>query len=593
MIDRKTKLRFRRNVRKGKRQVEGIGIQAEDHLERLFIRRLHRLITVRRFVLSWLLLVVFLFGASVFQLRALSDHYLRSAPAEGGVFTEGVIGSFTNANPLYATGGVDGGVSRLLFSSLLKYDKEGELTNDLATSWKADENGEVYTVTLRQDAQWHDGNPVTVEDVVFTYKMIQDPNTQSPLFPGWRDVKIEAVNDEQIKFTLPNVFAAFPHSLTNGIIPEHILGEVSADQMRSDQFNTVRPVGSGPFEWEAVEVSGDNPEERQEQISLTRNEAYYDGAPKLRRFVVKTFREESVMLESYQDREIMAMSGLSNIPDTIESDGLSRYSVPQTGAVMVFFKTSEGVLQNKAVRQALTHAVDVNDVIEQLLEPVIRVDSPLLRGQLGYDEELTQREYDLKKARKILSENGWEKGEDGIMIKGERRLEFNLKAPSSSEFTIVSGKLQEYWRELGAEVTVDQPDDPELQSIVSLHQYEAVMYSVSIGKDPDVFAFWHSSQADVRAENRLNLSEYQSTEADQSLEGGRTRVNPKLRAVKYQPFLQAWRNDAPALALYQPQYLYVAREAIGSFDPQVLHDPNDRYGNVHDWTIKTRKIHKN
>ena len=70
---------------------------------------------------------------------------------------------------------------------------------------------------------------------------------------------------------------------------------------------------------------------------------------------------------------------------------------------------------------------------------------------------------------------------------------------------------------------------------------------------------WHSSQADVRAENRLNLSEYQSDEVDQSLESGRTRIDPKLRAVKYEPFLEAWREDAPALALYQPQYLYIVR----------------------------------
>lgn len=593
MIDRKAKLRFRRNVRKGKRQVEDISIQAEEQLERLFIRRLHRLLAVRRFVLTWLLLIVFLVSASVFQLRALSGHYLVTAPADGGVFTEGVLGSFTNANPLYATGGVDGGVSQLLFSSLFEYDANGQLVNDLATSWDVDETGKVFTVTMRTDAKWHDGAPVTVEDVLFTYAMIQNPDAQSPLFSSWRDVKIKATSTDTIVFTLPNVFAPFPHSLTNGIIPKHILENVSADQLRADQFNTIQPIGSGPFAWEAVAVSGQTPEERQEQIALRRNSLYYRGAPRLQRFVVKTFRSEDTMLRQFEDRELHAMSGLTSVSDAIDGTSLEQYSLPLTGAVMVFFKTSEGVLQDKAVRTALVQSVDTNEVVAELLYPVITVNSPLLKGQLGYDETITQLEYDVEAAAKTLDEAGWKRNADGIREKDGTKLQFSLKAPNTSEFAVVTRKLQEHWSAVGVQVDVDQPSDSELQSIVSLHQYEAVAYSISIGNDPDVFAFWHSSQADIRANNRLNLSEYSSDVADQALEGGRTRTDPALRAVKYQPFLKAWRSDAPALALYQPQYLYVVRGHLNGFESQLLHSSNDRYSNVQNWTVRTKKVYKN
>ena len=492
MIDRKTKLRLRRNVRKSRRQVENIGIQAEDQLERLFIRRLHRLVDVRRFVLGWVLLIVFLVAASVYQLRALSPYYLVSEPANGGVYTEGVLGSFTNANPLYATGGVDGGVSRLLFSSLLTYDEDGKLVNDLAENWKVDVSGRVYTVSIRTDAFWHDGRPVTIDDVVFTYKTIQDPNAKSPLFSSWRDVKVRKVNDTTVRFQLPNVFAAFPYSLTNGIIPKHILESVATDQLRSDQFNTVQPIGSGPFEWEAVEVSGTSPEERQEQIALRKNASYYRGEPKLQRFVVKTFRDEKVMQQSFENREIIAMGGFSTIPDTIDTSSTSSYNLPLTGAVMVFFKTTEGVLKNKEVRQALVQSVDTQAVIEQMLYPAVRVDSPLLRNQIGYNSKLTQLSFNTSKAKKTLDKAGWKVGPDGIRQKGKQKLEFNLKAPNNSEFTIITGELQKYWNAIGVQVSVDQPDDSELQSIVSLHQYDAVAYSISIGGDPDVFAFWHS-----------------------------------------------------------------------------------------------------
>lgn len=592
MIDRKTKLRFRRNVRKGRRQVEDLSIQAEEHLERLFIRRLHRLINVRRFVLTWLTLIVFLVGASVFQLRALSGHYLKSAPDEGGVYTEGVIGSFTNANPLYAIGGVNGEVSRLLFSSLLEYDKNGSLVGDLATDWRVDETGKIYTVTIREDVLWHDQTPLTVDDVVFTYQTLQNPDAKSPLFISWRDVRIEA-SDNKVIFTLPNVFAAFPHSLTNGIVPKHILENVVADQLRSDRFNTVSPIGSGPFMWDLVEVTGETPEERQEHIALTRNPNYYKGSPKLQRFIIKTFRSEEFMTKRFADRELTAMGGLSSISDSLERGSFQEMNLPLTGAVMVFFRTTEGVLQDKAVRQALVHGVNVGHVVRSLSTPVIRVDSPLLRGQLGYNTELTQLDYNVKKAQKLLDEAGWKANGDGVRQKGDELLRFSLKAPNDSEFTIITRELQNFWSQIGVQVDVDQPGDNELQSIVALHQYEAVLYSVSIGNDPDVFAFWHSSQADVRAENRLNFSEYQSNQADQALEGGRTRIDPKLRAVKYEPFLRAWREDAPALALYQPNYLYIARDHIEGFNRSVLHSSKDRFNNVENWSIRTKKVYKN
>lgn len=593
MIDRRTRLRVRRGVRKSKRQVEDIGVQAEEQLERHFIRRLHRLVHVRRFVIGWVLLLVLMTGITVVQLRALGSYYLKTGPAAGGTYTEGIVGSFTNANPLFATGGIDGAVSRLVFSSLLKYDNNGELSSDLAEKWSVDETGKVYTVTLRPDVLWHDGTPLTVEDVIFTYKTIQNPDAQSPLFSSWRDVRIAAKDDKSITFTLPNVLASFPYSLTNGIVPRHILQEVPADQLRSDRFNTVRPVGSGPFSWEIVEVSGQTPEERQEQVALRRYEEYHQGAPRLQRFIIRTFRTEEALLSSFEQRELNAMSGLSSVPDNMDEElAMNEISLPLTGSVMIFFKTTEGVLADKTVRQALVRAADTQAIVQSLPFSVLAVDSPLLKGQLGYDSSITQLEYDIATAKKQLEEAGWKLGEDGIRVKGDQRLAFTLKAPNISEFTETTRQLKDMWREVGADVEVDQPNDTELQSLLSLHQYEAVAYSISVGKDPDVFAFWHSSQADVRSNNRLNLSEYQSDVTDQALEGGRTRTEPALRSVKYKPFLEAWRDDAPALALYQPRYLYVVRGRLYGFENNLVNSAIDRYTNVHNWMIRTEKVYR-
>src|SRR5690606_2699386 len=158
---------FRRALRMRRRQVEGMGEHVEHGLDSLFFRRLHRLVGVRRFVSVWVLLLVFLSGGVLVQIRALSNYYQSLQPAPGGNYVEGVVGTFTNANPIYATSSADRTVSRLLFGSLLTHDNSGNLRGDLASSWEVDSRGRVYTVTLRDNIFWHDGKPLTAEDVVF------------------------------------------------------------------------------------------------------------------------------------------------------------------------------------------------------------------------------------------------------------------------------------------------------------------------------------------------------------------------------------------------------------------------------------------
>src|SRR6185503_418921 len=116
----------------------------------------------------------------------------------------------------------------------------------------------------------------------------------------------------------------------------------------------------------------------------------------------------------------------------------------------------------------------------------------------------------------------------------------------TSEYAAVTAALQKAWKAVGVDVQVTQLSDIDLQSVVSRHEYSAVLYGISLGTDPDVFAYWHSSQADPRSTSRLNLSEYTSVTADRALEAGRSRSDPSVRAAKYRPFLDVWRADAPA-----------------------------------------------
>ncbi len=592
LFDRATKLRWRRRFRRSKRQVEYFGVQAEDNLERHFFKRLSRLTRVRRFIAAWVLLFILLIGGVLFQTRILGRYYLRATPAAGGIYAEGILGTFTNVNPIYVASSVDNSVERLVFSGLFKYDQDNKLVGDLAESWAVDARGTTYTVTLKPNLVWHDGQPLTADDVVYTYTTIQTPDAKSPLFNSWSGIKVQKVDARVVTFTLPSILTAFPHSMTNGLLPKHILDGTPSAQLRSVAFNTTRPVGSGPFKWEAVEVSGTNPAEREQRIGLVPNPDYVGGEPSIEKFIIRTFQDEDKLTKAFLNREVNAVAGLTVVPEEVKKDlSIREYNVPLSSEVMAFFKNSSPVFSDVRVRRAMSYATNPPEIIAGINRPVLPVTGPLLRSQIGFDSSIKQNTSNVVEANRLLDEAGWKANVNGRRFKDGQPLQFSLTTQSNSVYDSASQLLKKQWEAVGAKVGIISLQDDELQSALTSqgHNYDVLLYGISLGADPDVFAFWHSSQANPLSGSRLNFSEYQSTIADRALEGGRTRPEDAVRASKYKPFLIAWRDDAPAVALYQPRYLYVAREPLYGFTPTLMNNGADRFNNVNNWKIRISK----
>lgn len=589
MWNRAAKLRFRRKFRMQKRQVTTAGEQLEQHLDKHFFRRLDHVVPVRRFVLAWTtLLTLAIFAVSV-QALTLGNFYQTLRPAAGGTYTEGMVGAFTNANPLYASSLADRTVSRLVFSGLLKHDTTNALVGDLAQRWSVNDDGTVYTVRLRENLRWHDGTRLTADDVVFTYQTIQNADAQSVLRESWLGVEVKRVDDRTVTFTLANPLVSFEHSLTNGIIPRHILDTVPVVDLRASQFNTDRPIGSGPFQWQGIQVRGDKSQESEIRVALTKNAAYHLGEPKLNNFTVRVFGTRERLIEVYNNRELNAVSGFLTPPREL-AVAYDTLLFPQTAATMTFFKTTEGVLSDKKVRQALVRGVETSEVRRTLDFPGTRVDGPILRGQLGYNAELTQLSYDPEAAAKLLDDAGWRLADGSdIRQKDGAPLEFSLYAERNSEAERITRELARQWRAVGVDAKIVLQENDEFRLTLSSHGYDALLRGISIGPDPDVYVFWHSSQADVRSGGRLNFSEYKSDTVDEALESARTRTDPELRAEKYQPLLRAWRDDAPALGLYQPNSLYIVRSTVYELTPHPVNDSTDRFANVNEWMIRREK----
>jgi peptide/nickel transport system substrate-binding protein len=590
------RVRFRRRFRKGQRQVEDLGTQAEEQLEQNFFGRLERLRPVQRFIAGWLLLGALLGALVIWELYSLGGYYQTVRPVAGGIYSEGILGDFTTANPLFASTRVDSAISRLIFAGLLTYDNNNQLVGDLAQSWSVDSTGTTYTVTLKPGLTWQDGTPLTAADVAFTYQIVQNPDARSPLAAGWQGITVTARGSQVVTFTLPNPLAAFPTELTNGIVPKHLLQNVAMSNMRSTSFNTLNPVGAGPFTWKTLQVSGDTPALKQEQIALVPFAGYNRGAPKLASFIVHGYHTQDQLMKAYTSQEINAVAGLSSMPTAWRNDQKTvRNNFILTAANMVFFKTSNPILNDVAVRQALVKGADTQAIIKSLSYPTKPVVEPILKGQLAYDPTLAQAAYDQQGAIKQLEAAGWVLAPGAsTREKAKQKLEFTLYSADDNEDKRVSALLQKQWGAIGVQADVKSVSSDDLQQVVSAHVYDALLQGISIGTDPDVYAYWDSKEASVSLAYRPNFSEYNSATADTALESGRTRLDPALRVIKYRPFLQAWQQDAPALGLYQPRFLYITRQTVYGMDSnRTLNSDTDRYNNVQDWEINRQAVTNN
>lgn len=586
------RLRFRRRLRKGQRQVEDLGVQAEQGIEQHLFKRFERLAQVKRFVIGWVGLALIIIAGLAAQNLALSSYYQTVKTIPGGIYNEGVLGRFTNANPIYATSDADATVSRLLFASLFTVDNEGKLVGDLASGYSVDARGATYTVRLKPKLTWHDGKPLTSADVLFTYQLIQNPDVRSPLQAGWKGIEISAPDARTVIFKLPDALASFPYSLNNGIVPRHLLSDAAVADLRSADFNTVKPVGSGPFALQAIEVSGNGkPQNSQQQIALVPFKGYHAGKPQLQKFVVQVFADQTDLIRSFDNSQLTAAQGLTEQPKELtSSESVVQHSLTLRAATMVFFKTSSGVLAEQPVRQALVQATDVPQIIKAIGYPARQVRQPLLTGQLGYDPIHNQADFDQKAAAAKLDAAGWVLTKNGLRAKAGKPLRFTLTAANTPESKKVTKQLQKQWRAVGVNMQVQLQNGTDFQNSLNYHSYDAILNGISIGVDPDVFVYWDSTQADIRSSNRLNLSEYKNETADTALEAGRTRLDPTLRVIKYKPFLQVWQQDSPAVSLYQPRVLYLTHGQVNGLSERAINTPADRFINVHNWQIREARV---
>ncbi len=528
--------------------------------------------------------------------------FLISIPSHGGRLAEGVVGLPRSINPVLAFTDVDLDLSNLVFAGLMKYEG-GKLVPDLAESYTVSDDGLIYTFKLRDNLRFHDGIALSADDIEFTIQKIQDSIIKSPRRADWANITTKKVSDSEIQFVLKQPYAPFLSNTTIGIIPRHIWSKISPEQFIYSQYN-IEPIGAGPYQLKGIERnSGGIPV----HYAFTSYNRYHADEPYIAEIATYFYPSEKALIEAFNRGAVESMARISaNEAARIASSTTNTevLHTPLPRIFGVFFNQNQApVFLQKEVRQALNTATDKKEIIAKVLSGYgIPGDSPIPNEPtlLGtFIDSITSSASStdqIVKAQQILNKAGWVMNSDGIMEKRDLKknttqlLEFSIATADAPDLKLAAEIVKAQWAKVGARVTVKFFDYGDLyQNVIAPRKYDALLFGETIGKDLDLYAFWHSSQ---RNSPGLNVAQYVNSKVDKILEEARVTTDLEDRREHYEEFEKIIQDEVPAIFLYSPEFMYVVPEKVKGLKLEYITSSSDRFYGINDWYITTDSVWK-
>lgn len=629
-------------------------------------------------ILEKILFLVFLItfiSSSLFLLLNIYNSNTISVPAYGGNFKEGLLGQPKHINPVYSsTSDTDKDITELIFSGLIKYGKNGEMVNDLIESYNFSNNGKTFDFKIKENVLWHDKKPLTLDDIIFTFNIVQDADYLSPLRTSFIGVTLEKVSDFEGRFKLSEPYGGFLESLTTfKIIPKHVFKNIPPQNFASDKnLNILHPIGSGPYKIYKVKENGSI-----HSIHLRANEYYYNSQPYIKDIVFYFYSTEKEL----ENALIKGQIDNAHLSSAIDYNKIS-YTTPNYFGI--FLNTKNEILENKEIRKALSLAINRDEILNNiLLNQGHNTYSPIL--PLFYGIEENKIDYDIDKSIEILEDNNFNLSEEGIRIqkiekvnnsninqdlqygstgkqvqklqeclsnfpdiyesqkitsnfgnetkeaiikfqekyadevltpnglskgtgkvglstrtklnelcfKGEsteNKLEFNLKTTNYSILSKVAENIQKQFEKIGVKVNVETYDNSQIKQIIRERDYDMILFGEKLMSMPNLLPYFHSTQI---FDPGLNLSLWQNEKADELLLKIRSYYNFEDNLITdLKDFEKIFFEENPAILLYSPNYIYHISPKIKGFQGEKLITPAERFNNIQNLFIKTKKIWK-
>lgn len=549
--------------------------------------------------LRWQLLIIFITGLVVGVLLLWEQPTPVSTvaspePVKGGVYTEALVGSLLRLNPLLsAYNPADRDVSRLLFSGLVQFDSKGNPLPDLAETLGFSQDGTLYNITLRAGAQWHDGQPVTADDVLYTIELLREGAGIVPqdVQDFWKEIEVVKLSDDMLQFRLPEPFAPFFDYLAFGLLPSHILGGQSLEAIIDSPFN-LEPVGTGPYQFLQLIVE----DGQIRGVVLEANDNYYGSRPYIDQLVFRYYPDPAGALQAYRDGQVQGLGLVTPdiLPQVLAEPGLATFTARRPELTMLMFNLNTQdapFFKDVNVRRALLLGLNRQWIVDRVLQGQAAVaDGPILPGTWAYYDGLKREPYDPDAARKLLIDAGYRLVNEGDAVRqnGDQALRFVLSYPDEELQEQVAEYIRDSWSALGVQVELEPlAYDQLIADRLEPRSYQAALVDMNLSRspDPDPYPFWDQAQAVVGQ----NYTQWDHRVASEYLEQARITVNGVERARLYRNFQIIFSQELPALPLYYPMYTYAVSRDVQGVRVGPVFDTSDRFSGITAWFLSSQR----
>ncbi|RPJ55232.1 MAG: peptide-binding protein [Dehalococcoidia bacterium] len=483
-------------------------------------------------------------------------------PAYGDTMITASIGEASSLIPILASDSASHEIAGYVYNGLVKLDKDLNIVGDLAESWDISKDNLTFTFYLRKGVKWHDGRPFTAHDVMYTYQVIIDPKTPTPYSSDFKAVKeVKVIDDYTFRATYDKPFAPSLISWGTSILPKHLLE--GTDITKSPLIR--RPVGTGPYmfrEW----ISGD-------RVVLVANDAYFDGKPFIARHVVKVIPDSATMFLELKRNSIDSMS-LTPLQFTKQTNypafkrEFNRFQYLSFTYVYFGFNLKHRFFKDKRVRQALSHAVNKQEIIDGiLLGQGIEATGPYKPDMRVYNKNVKRYEYSKEKALALLAEAGFQKNPDGMLAKDGTPFEFTILVNQGNDVRIRCAELiQQRLKDLGISVKIRVVEWASfINEFIDKRNFEVVILGWSISRsDPDLYDVWHSSK---QGPKELNFMSFENKEVDDLLIRARHTFNKDERKRYYDRIQEILAEEQPYIFLFIPYANLAIHKRFKGIDP--------------------------
>jgi peptide/nickel transport system substrate-binding protein len=512
------------------------------------------------------------------------------------VYREGLLGRLTSVNPLTARTDADRSIVSLVFSGLLRLGPDDTLRPDLARWWRAEEDGTAWVVRIADDATWHDGEPVTAEDVAFTARALADPLLAAPQGPSWSNVTVQTIDEKTVRFVLSEPFGGFPWLLTQPLAPAHLLSSIDLDAIDDDPFAR-EPVGTGPFRvvrWDPTSATLQALQtstlgEPAEEVSAARPSR---PRPLIAGLQIEVYRDAGAMAGDLERGVLDGAVGLPGPGAEGVAGPIARQIVyPGTtlSTIQLNLRPDHKELRDARVRTALLAAIDRDHMIAATVGgPAERAESPIPPSSSLFDLEASVPvAHDPKAAAKLLKDAGWTRLRSGGWAAPGSSKQYALTIlapPVELAPRLVEGArlVAADWVSLGIKASVEEVDFRELVERLHGGDFGAAIVDVAIGQDPDLYPLLASSQV---VSDGLNASGVQDAKLDKLLVAARRASDEDARKRAYSELQRYLAKNRYLLTLYFADVAFTVSNRLEGPVSRQLAQAGDRYWDVLTWRL--------